>query len=353
MANYSTLPAEWLKDIPKIQTHIHLEGSVRIETMWDIIQKDGIDIIAHSIEELRNISQVTRPMENLEQVLDVFWVHQKVFNSYENIKRITFESIEDAYDDGVKLIELRLAPSFICANKINLSNDDVMLAVLDGIQLGMETYSIEVGIIAIGVRGMPIEENKKALLDVLKFKKGNHPMADRIVGYDLAAGEMGIDFNQYIQLVETAKKAGLHITVHSGEETGSGYIRKSIEILHAERIGHGISAIEDNTLIQLLKEKDIHLEISVTSNWLTKAIPDLSRHPIKKLLQAGISISINTDDPHLMGINLVHEYELLVRLYNFTKNDFIKINKDALQHSFLPRDIIDSVDRKYFKSLSY
>ena len=147
---------KWIKDIPKIETHVHIEGSVRIETMWEIIQKDNIDVGVDSIRDLQNICQVIKPMENLEQVLDIFWLHQKVFNSYEHIKRITFEIVEDAYNDGVKLLELRFSPSFICVNKNNLSNDDVILAVLDGIKMGMETYPIELGLIAIGVRGRPI-----------------------------------------------------------------------------------------------------------------------------------------------------------------------------------------------------
>ena len=183
---------------------------------------------------------------------------------------------------------------------------------------------------------------------MLKLKQSNHPMANRIVGYDLAAAEIGIDFNDYVELIEIAKKGGLHITIHSGEETDSSYIKKSIHLLHANRIGHGISAIEDQELIQELKEKNIHLEISVTSNCLTKAVSGIDKHPIKKLMEAGVSISINTDDPHLMNINLIHEYELLANLYGFTKDDFIKINKDALQHSFLSKEIIDAIDKKYF-----
>ena len=98
----------------------------------------------------------------------------------------------------------------------------------------------------------------------------------------------------------------------------------------------------------MLKSRGIHLEISVTSNWLTRSVPTLDAHPIKNFLEHGISISINTDDPHLMGIDLVHEYELLAEKFGFTRADFMRINRDALEHSFLPESIKSKVRRLHF-----
>ena len=134
---------DWIKNLPKVQFHLHLDGSVRLNTIWEIAQKDSIDLGVNSIEELAGICQVVKPMDDLQEVLDVFWVHQKVLNSYENIKRIAFENVEDAYNDGVVLQELRFAPTFISEGKEGLSNADIIRGVLDGVMAGMESYPVE------------------------------------------------------------------------------------------------------------------------------------------------------------------------------------------------------------------
>jgi len=342
-------PQDWIVELPKVQTHLHLDGSVRLTTIWEIAQKDSIDLGVNTIQELAAICRVTRPMNNLQDVLDTFWVHQKVLNSYENIRRVTFENIEDAYHDGVKLLELRFGPTFIAAGKPALSNDDIIRGVLDGSRDGMQKYRIEVGLIAIGVRGMDNELNRTALSDVLKFKNSGHPVAERLVGYDLAAAEAGTEPEDFLDLIETAREGELHITIHSGEDTNAEYVKRTILNLGAERIGHGIKSWGNEEVINLIKERNIHLELSVTSNWLTRCVESLETHPIKNLYQAGVSISINTDDPHLMGINLVHEYELIVDKFGLTREDFMKINKDALEHSFLPEAVKAKVRKRYFE----
>jgi len=340
---------DWIKTLPKVQTHLHLDGSVRLNTIWEIAREDSIDLGVESIEELGNICRVVKPMSSLQEVLEVFWVHQKVLNSPDNIKRVTFENIEDAYNDGVVLLELRFAPTFIAVNKENLSNDDIILGVLDGVQEGMQKYPIEVGLIAIGVRGLDHHANMQAVRDVIKIRNGSHPHANRLVGYDLAAAEAGSNPEYSLELITMAREGGLHITIHSGEDSDAEHVRHSIEVLGAERIGHGIRSWDDPEVIQLIKERNVHLELAVTSNWLTKTVPSIEEHPIRKFYEAGISISINTDDAHLMGINLLHEYELVADKFGLARDDFMKINRDALEHSFLPNEIKRKIRDQYFK----
>ena len=189
----------------------------------------------------------------------------------------------------------------------------------------------------------------QALRDVIDFKNGDHPIADRLVGYDLAAAESGIPQEDFLDLINLARDSGLHITVHSGEDTDAAHVRKSIELLKAERIGHGIRSIDDESVMNLVRDKNIHLEISLTSNWLTKTVPGLADHPIKQFYEKGISISINTDDAHLMDIDLVHEYQLIANNYGLNVEDFMKINKEALEHSFLSEEIKDNIREKYFE----
>ncbi|MBL4576850.1 MAG: hypothetical protein JKX74_00170, partial [Flavobacteriales bacterium] len=138
--NTSMDPADWIQALPKVEMHIHLDGSVRLNTIWEIAQTDSIDLGVQSIEELKEICTVVKPMSSLQEVLDVFWVHQKVMNSRENIARVTYENIEDAYRDGVVLLELRFAPTFIAVGKENLSYSDIIEGVLDGVERGMDVF---------------------------------------------------------------------------------------------------------------------------------------------------------------------------------------------------------------------
>jgi adenosine deaminase len=186
------------------------------------------------------------------------------------------------------------------------------------------------------VRDLPPAANQDALDAVLRARESAHPCAFRLVGYDLASNERGLQPELFRSLVTQAREAGLAITVHTGEETPPSYVWENLRVLQPQRIGHGIQSWADPELVAQLREQDIHLEVCPTSNYLTRAVPSLAEHPIRHLYDAGISISINTDDPHVMGIDLVHEYALLQREFGFSPEEFQAINRRALEHSFLP-----------------
>lgn len=325
-----------LRALPKVELHRHLDGSVRLETIWDIARNKGIDLGVQHFEELPGRCQVLQPLDNLKQVLDVFWVHQQVLCDYESIRRITLENIEDAWLDGVRLLELRFAPAFMSEGKPWLKGDEILQAVLDGAQEGLARYELELGLIAIGVRDLPHAANQEALEAVLRARASAHPCAFRLVGFDLASNEHGIQPEQFSGLVSQAREAGLAITVHTGEETPPPYVWDNLLVLRPQRIGHGIQSWADPELVAHLREQDIHLEICPSSNYLTRAVASMAEHPVRHLYEAGVSMSINTDDPHVMGIDLVHEYELLAREFGFRMAEFQAINRRALEHSFLP-----------------
>lgn len=327
-----------LRKLPKIEFHRHLDGSIRFETIKELAKHYSIDLGVQSDEELLKKTKIKKPMNNLEDVLNAFWTTQKVLCSYEAIKRITFENVEDAFGDGVRLLELRFAPVFMAYGK-DLSFDEIMEGVLDGITLGMDTYDIQVGLIHILPR--PIEPHKHAesTREFLRYKKSIYKNGDRLCGFDLADSETSTKPVDFVQFIEMARGAGVGITVHTGENTDSKYVKETITAYAPSRIGHGIKIIDDPKIMELVKEKNIHLELCPTSNWLTRSVDSLEHHPLPEFFQSGISLSINSDDPHLMGIDLINEYELANRYFNLTLEDFYNMNKDAVAHSFLDPDI--------------
>ena len=337
-----------LRSIPKCELHRHLDGSVRIETIADLAALHNIDL-GCSDAELPGVATIREPMSNLQEVLDSFAITQKVLCCYDAIKRIAFENVEDAYRDGVRLLELRFSPPFISEGKEDLGNDEIIEGVLDGIDLGIKKYPLEVGLIGIVSRPYEYQINLQATEDLIRYARGNHVRAGRICGFDLADDELKEAHGEFTQFIDAARSAGLGITVHTGENTSADCVRKSMDLYKPDRIGHGIQAWGDETLMNRIKEENIMLELCPTSNWLTNSVPSIDEHPLPLFYRRGIPFSINSDDPHLMNIDLVHEYEICVRCYGLHVEDFFRINRESVLHSFLPEEIRRETLNRFFR----
>jgi adenosine deaminase len=338
---------EVLRRMPKVELHRHLDGSVRPETIRDIARRHALELGAASLEEVRARATITAPMRDLEAVLERFAVTQSVLCSYEAIERVAFENVEDTFRDGVCLAELRFAPAFIAAGK-ELGFDEIVEAVIDGTRRGMAVYPLEVGLIGILPRRIPLETNRAATETLLRYATGGHPGGERICGFDLADGEDTTRPEDFVPLVDQARAAGLGITIHSGEDTSAQAVERTLELFHPRRIGHGIRVWGHPETVERVRRLGTHLEICPTSNWLTRSVPSLEKHPLPHLVRAGIELSINSDDPRLFGIDLVHEYRLAVDLFGLSLEELLHLNRRAVACSFLPQDIRSQVVTRYY-----
>jgi adenosine deaminase len=337
-----------LRALPKAELHRHLDGSVRLSTIASLARRHGLDLGVRSRRELAERARVLAPLGGLEEVIARFAIIQKVLCCYEAIRRVAFENVEDAWRDGVKLAELRFAPAFMAAGK-SLGNDELIEAVLDGVQQGVSRYGIEVALIGILPRTAPLQANRTATADLLRHARGTRPGAWRLRGFDLADSETARPPEEFLPLVEQARAAGLGITIHSGENTSSAHLLRTLQVFAPGRIGHGIQAWGDPQALRLLKDSEVTLEVCPTSNWLTRSVPSLESHPLPQLARAGVRVTLNSDDPQLMGIDLVHEYSLAARLYGFTLRDFGECNRRAVQASFLPEEARRRVLARHFR----
>lgn len=331
--------------LPKVELHRHLDGSVRFSTIQDLAKIHGLNLGTKSPDELYKKVTVTRPMTSLEAVLDSFWTTQKVLCSYEAIKRVSFENVEDCFREGSKLVELRFAPVFIQKDK-KIGFDEIIEGVIDGITQGMEKYPIQIGLIHIMPRSLDLKKNLLATDEILRYRKSHHKNADRLVGIDLADLETEESFSDYKESVLKAQGEGMGVTIHSGEDSSAEHVRRSLEVFNAQRIGHGIQIIHDESVMKLVKERDVALEVCPTSNWLTNIVPSVEAHPIKQLFDKGVKVTLNSDDPHLMGIDLPHEYEI-ARNLGFKDSELITMNRWALEKSFLPEEIKKDLKKKF------
>jgi len=315
--------------IPKVELHCHLEACFRADTVMEVGRTLGLDVPQDS-ERFHNEWLLSQPLENLEIALQRFVDIQRIWCSEEVIERMTFEACEYAVEQGIKIMEFRYAPDFIASDKPHLGFQKIHDAILRGIASASE-FDIAIGLIGIVQKNIPLRDAERTINFIIQN-------AETFIALDFADKDTH-GLASYAPMVQKARQAGLHVTVHAGEEpvpTASAEVREAIEVLGADRIGHGIHIIHDESVMALARERDVALEICPTSNWLTSSVPTTSAHPIKRLFDAGVAITINSDDPGLFGIDLCHEYRILHREHDFSMQDFERCNDIAASQSFIP-----------------
>lgn len=334
----SELSLAQLREIPKIDLHRHLDCSMRWSTLRELAPQVGIELPQDPGAQ-REHFLITQPMRDLESVLKKFLRAQKVLASEEILERLAFEACEDAFNDGLLAVELRFAPTFISDGHPSLTNEKILAAFKRGIDRAMKTYPMAAGLIAIIQRIKPVKEAERVCDFVIANK-------DAFIALDLADNEEGFDARPFALLFQKAKKAGMHITIHSGETPTAlapQWVRDSVEIMGAERIGHGIQIIQDPATIDFVRAKKIPLEVCPLSNWLTQAFPTFETHPVKKLWNAGVDIAICSDDPGIFGSTLTDDYAIMHQVHGFTRADFDRANDIAARASFLDKKLLAKV----------
>ncbi len=320
-----------MRVLPKVELHRHLDCSVRWSTLVDLAPQVGIELAA-TVAEQREQFLITSPMKDLDSVLRKFLNAQKVLASEEILTRIAFEACEDAFNDGIRLLELRYAPTFIADGHSNLNYEKIHRALNKGVEMARKRFPIAIGLIAI-IQRIKSFEIAATVTDFAIDHK------DSFIALDLADNEEGFDPKKFAPLFQKAQKAGLHITVHSGETPGTlsaQWVKDSVEILGAERIGHGIQIIHNPEVLKFIRDRKIPLEVCPISNYLTQSFKTYAEHPIRQLIKENILVTVNSDDPGVFATTLSDDYQVLHDVHAFTVEDFKRCNKIAFDYSFIP-----------------
>lgn len=307
----------------KIDLHLHLDGSLRIETVAEILNISFDEAKKHL---------VGKNLNNLNEYLKRFDYPTVILQTKENLTRAMRELCYDLIKDDVCYAEVRFAP--ILHTKNGLSLEEVVDAVLDGI-----CGEIKINLILCMMRGFEFEDNLK-IINLYLNKKDN-----RIKGLDLAGAEALFPNKLYKDLFDIINQNNIPFTIHSGEALGSDSVDYAI-MLKAKRIGHGIRVIEDFDIVKKLIDNNILLEICPTSNVDTFSVKKYEDNPIYELYKSGVLISINTDDRTVSNITLEEEYNNLKKYFPFTDDDFRIININALKHSFIDEDDMEEIIKK-------
>lgn len=316
--------------LPKIELHRHLEGSLRLSTLVDVAKQYQLDLPDYSIEALRPLVQMMpNDPHNFRQFLSKFNILRQFYVEEDVVERIAREVVEDAAADNVRYMELRFTPRALC-NVTNAPLKDIVSLVCETANATAAQHNMMVRHIISMNRHEPVESG----INVLRAASDYRHLG--IVGIDLAGDEANYSCLPFAPLFEEAKQDGFGITIHAGEWADSTSIRDAIQQLSADRIGHGITAIDNPDIIAMLIERDIVLEICPSSNFLSGVITTMSEHPFQMLTEAGVRTTINTDDPLICNVTLSDEcYQLMTHL-NLDLEAIKAAMRRAAQSTLLP-----------------
>ncbi len=287
--------------LPKVELHRHLEGSLRLDTMLDIASKHGITIPA-DVLRLSTLVQIQEEDKfTFQNFLAKFNTLRLFYRSPEVIHRITREAVEDAAKDNVRYMELRFTPVALSrAERFPLH--DVIDWVISSAKEASEKHGVIVRLIA------SVNRHESAdIAEQVAWLATEH-INDGIVAMDLAGNEADFPSQPFYGIFKEAKQAGLHVTIHAGEWGPAYNVREAIEEIGAERIGHGVRVMEDESVVKLARERQTAFEVCITSNYQSGVFESLETHPLVQMLDAGLNVTINTDDPSISRITLSHEY---------------------------------------------
>ena len=315
------------QDLPLIDLHRHLDGSVRLETILEVGLQHNLPLPARDLEGLRPFIQVTSPEPDILAFFAKFEWQVGILVNYDVCRRVAYENVADAQREGIDYIELRFSPWFM-AEPHGLNPAGIVEAVVDGVVAGQRDFGVQTNLIGIISRTFGPEIGQKEL-DALLTQR------EHLVALDLAGDEINFPGEWFVDHFRQGREAGWQITVHAGEAGGSPAIWQAIRELGAKRIGHAVRAVDDPALMDYLAENQIGVEMNLTSNVQTSTVSSYASHPLRTMLEQNILATINTDDPGISAIDLPFEYQVAVTEAGLSHPQAVQAQQNALKIAFL------------------
>ncbi len=320
---------EVLRSLPKVELHRHLEGSMRLRTQWELARARRFNLPLDSPQMFApHVTWNEGEPRSLKHFLSKFrgdW-----WGSYRDVERVVREEVEDAAREGVVHLELRFSPENLSRTG-KLRAEGAMQAVAEAGQEAAEEFGLGVRYLVTLVRERQDEELWRRFIDqaVALHELG-------VVGVDLAGDEFEHPNREFVRAFERVRDTGvLGVTVHAGEGTSPEHVRSAVELLGAQRIGHGIEAARHPGVMGFLVEKGIALEMCPISNYQTGCVDDVSTHPLPLLDRAGVRVTLNADDPSIHRTSLLDEYDVAVSRWGYLLDDLLRLERNAVAAAFL------------------
>jgi len=308
--------------MPKVELHLHLEGAFTLEFLFRQIQK------YHGSQEIDSLQALKKRfiLRDFNHFIETWFWKNRFFRSPEDFEQSTYQTLKCLSAQNVVHVEAFFSPWDFAES--GLSAKDIISSTIAGKNAAENDFGISCYLLADLVRDHGYLTAPERLND-LKYFRGE------IKGIGLGGNENMFQTHFFADVFREARNAGFHCVAHAGEAAGSESVWDAINILHAERIGHGINAVYDRELMNNLKLRQIPLEICPTSNIMTKVVDRLEHHPVKQFFRDGILVTINSDDPTMFNTTITNEYLLLHDKLQFKLNDIFQLSLNGVKASFL------------------
>ena len=323
--------AEFVAGIPKAELHVHLVGSAPVGTVLELARRHPDRGVPTDEEQLRAFYEFT----DFAHFIDVYIAVNSLVRTAVDVELLVVGVARDLATQNVRYAELTITPDSHLM--MGIAPDDVATALDNARRTASAEHGVELQWIfdIPGELGLPSGER------TIDWVENYAPAAS--VGFGLGGPEQGVERAQFADVFARARAIGLHSVPHAGETTGPGTIWDALETLHAERIGHGITAAQDRRLLEHLAAHQIPLEVCPTSNLRTRAVDDLSEHPFTRLRDAGIPVTINSDDPGMFSTTLNDEYRLVLDDFGLDRAAVIDLAEAAARVSYAPDPVRESL----------
>lgn len=308
--------------------HRHLDGSLSIETIKRLAGRASINLPKETVK-LQKMLTAPENCMSLKDYLTCFELPVKCLQSAENLYDAAYSAGKEAAAEGLGYAEIRFAPLLHTAGGLNCG--DIIENVVRGLEKAEADFKIKLRTIVCGMRHMPVSENIEMLHTAVRFFDIERP--GTVCGADIAGNEA--DFPTMVQadMLLEAKRLGMPLTVHAGECGSPANVVDAVK-LGAERIGHGIAVIKDKEAVAMCRDMGITLELCPTSNFQTKAVPPLAIYPLRPLMEAGIKVTVNTDNCTVSNTTVQREFELLKKKIGLTNDEMGQLLKNSRESRF-------------------
>lgn len=321
------LTRELIARLPKAELHNHLDGSLRPETLVELARDAGVPLPSADPAAIQAFMLVN-DARNLEEFLQRFDITTAVLQTTDAIERVAYEMVEDAARDNVRYIEVRYCPHL--SRRRGLTLDAILEAELKGLRRGERDFGVRAAVINCSLR-----HYDPALS--LEIARASVEFRDRgVVALDLAGGEAGRPAGVHGDAFDVAARGNLGITVHAGEAAGADSIADALVRCHAQRIGHGTRLFENARLRDFMRDRRIPIEINLTSNVQTRAVPSLREHPVRAYFDQGLAVTLSTDSWLMSGTTLTNEYWLAHTALGFSREEIDRMILTGFEAAFLP-----------------
>ncbi len=317
---------EFIKKLPKAELHLHIEGSLEPELMFKLAKKNQIKIPYNSIEDIKKAYNFS----NLQSFLDIYYAGANVLITKDDFYSLTWEYILKCKENNIIHTEIFFDPQTHTSRGISFKT--VICGIKEALEDARNKFGITSNIIMCFLRHLSEDEAFKTLEESLLFK-------DSIIGVGLDSSEIGNPPSKFERVFKKASELGFKLVAHAGEEAEVSYIYEALDLLKIQRIDHGVQSIKSNKLLERLKEEQIPLTVCPNSNIELKVFDNYKQHNIKKLLDLGLNVTVNSDDPAYFKGYLNQNFINLYNNLELNKEDIVKLVKNSFYSSFISEEL--------------